>query len=158
MKIIIAGGGSNYIPALIFGIIDAHRSFPVSGIALVDLEGGAFRLSAGAGLSRRMIRKAGLDEQITINDTLNSGAALPGADFVITQFRIGGEARLSDEPLPFPYGIVGRETTWPGGFAAALRQIPPAPAGGGSGAALPRCFFDQSDHRRRHRICRHLAN
>lgn len=46
---------------------------------------------------------------------------------MISQFRTGGTtARMKDELLPLPYGIVGQETTGPGGFAAALRHIPVA--------------------------------
>jgi 6-phospho-beta-glucosidase len=126
LKIVVIGGGSSYTPELVSGIIDTHCSFPVSEIALVDLGKGAARQSAVAGLCRRMIWKAGLDGRIMLDESLDRSAALPGADFVISQFRTGGgEARLKDELLPLPYGIVGQESTGPGGFAAALRQIPP---------------------------------
>jgi 6-phospho-beta-glucosidase len=50
---------------------------------------------------------------------------LDGADFVVTQIRVGGmAARYLDESIPLKYGIVGQETTGPGGMFKALRTIP----------------------------------
>jgi 6-phospho-beta-glucosidase len=51
--------------------------------------------------------------------------AVDGADFVVVQLRVGGQAmRLVDETLPLDFGCVGQETTGPGGFAKALRTVP----------------------------------
>lgn len=127
LKIVVIGGGSSYTPELIGGILAHREVLPVSEICLVDLEAAASRLSAVAGLGRRMIRKAGAEGEIALNPIPDRSAALEGADFVISQFRTGGgAARLQDELLPLPHGVVGQETTGPGGFAAALRQIPVA--------------------------------
>jgi 6-phospho-beta-glucosidase len=52
-------------------------------------------------------------------------AAIDGADFVLIQLRVGGQAtRLVDETLPPRFGVVGQETTGAGGFAKALRTVP----------------------------------
>jgi 6-phospho-beta-glucosidase len=127
LKIVVIGGGSSYTPELVGGILEHHRSFPVSQICLVDVTDGAAKQEAVAGFCRRMIRKAGLEGKISLTATLDRRAALPGAAFVISQFRAGGmAAREKDELLPLPHGIVGQETTGPGGFAAALRHIPAA--------------------------------
>jgi hypothetical protein len=51
--------------------------------------------------------------------------AIDGADVVVVQLRVGGQAmRLVDETLPLEFGCVGQETTGPGGFAKALRTVP----------------------------------
>jgi 6-phospho-beta-glucosidase len=51
---------------------------------------------------------------------------LAGADYVLNQVRIGGlAARAHDETFPQALGIAGEETIGPGGFANALRTIPP---------------------------------
>ncbi len=51
--------------------------------------------------------------------------ALEGADFVVVQLRIGGQAaRQVDETLPVGYGCLGQETTGAGGLAKALRTVP----------------------------------
>src|SRR6185295_6984529 len=45
--------------------------------------------------------------------------------FVVTQMRIGGlAARALDEQIPMKHGVLGQETTGPGGFAKALRTVP----------------------------------
>jgi 6-phospho-beta-glucosidase len=52
--------------------------------------------------------------------------AVEGAGFVITSIRAGGiEARMQDEQAALALGIVGQETVGPGGFAMAVRTIPP---------------------------------
>ena len=52
-------------------------------------------------------------------------AALDGADFVLFQLRVGGQAaRLVDETLPLRFGVIGQETTGAGGFAKAMRTVP----------------------------------
>jgi 6-phospho-beta-glucosidase len=48
-----------------------------------------------------------------------------GAAAVLIQLRVGGQAaRLVDETLPNTFGLIGQETTGPGGFAKALRTVP----------------------------------
>jgi len=43
----------------------------------------------------------------------------------VTTFRVGGIAsRVVDERVPLRYGVLGQETTGPGGFAMAIRTIP----------------------------------
>ena len=52
-------------------------------------------------------------------------AALAGARFVFSAIRPGQEAaRAVDEEVPLKHGVLGQETTGPGGFAMALRTIP----------------------------------
>jgi 6-phospho-beta-glucosidase len=52
-------------------------------------------------------------------------SAIEGADFVLIQLRVGGQAaRLVDETLPPRFGVIGQETTGAGGFAKALRTVP----------------------------------
>ena len=61
----------------------------------------------------------------TFSTTAEPRAALEGADFVVVQLRIGGQAaRHVDETLPVGYGCLGQETTGAGGFAKALRTVP----------------------------------
>ena len=63
-------------------------------------------------------------------------AALDGADFVLVQLRVGGQAaRLVDETLPLRFGVIGQETTGAGGFAKALRTVPGRPRARRAGRA-----------------------
>src|SRR5690606_25637697 len=60
-----------------------------------------------------------------ISGTLDCREAIIDADFVISQFRVGGNAaRVKDEKIPLKYGLIGQETTGAGGFMKALRTIP----------------------------------
>jgi 6-phospho-beta-glucosidase len=52
-------------------------------------------------------------------------AAIADARFVFSAIRPGQEAaRAVDEEVPLKHGVLGQETTGPGGFAMALRTIP----------------------------------
>jgi len=55
----------------------------------------------------------------------DAGEAIAGARFVFSAIRPGQEAaRVVDEEVPLKHGVLGQETTGPGGFALALRTIP----------------------------------
>lgn len=123
LKIAVIGGGSSYTPELIDGFIKRFETLPVSEIWLCDIESGKEKLEIVSNLARRMINSAQLP--IEIHHTLNREEALVGAQFVLTQLRVGGlEARAKDERIPLKYGLIGQETTGAGGFAKGLRTIP----------------------------------
>ena len=51
--------------------------------------------------------------------------AVEGADVVYCAIRVGGlEGRLKDERIAVDAGVIGQETTGPGGLAFALRTVP----------------------------------
>ncbi len=121
MKLCVIGAGSSYTPELIEGVIRNQNVLPISTIALMDIN--ADRLRIVAGLSRRMVQAAGAD--IKIEETLERVPAIEGSHFVVSQIRVGGmAARILDETIPPRFGVIGQETTGPGGFAKALRTIP----------------------------------
>jgi 6-phospho-beta-glucosidase len=121
LKICVIGGGSTYTPELIEGFIERGDELPVATIALMDIDEN--RLRVVGGLAERMLRAAEADIELRL--TTQRKEALEGADYVITQIRAGGLAcRIHDEKIPLQFGVVGQETTGPGGFAKALRTIP----------------------------------
>jgi 6-phospho-beta-glucosidase len=123
LKVTVIGGGSSYTPELIEGFINNYATFPVSEIVLLDIPEGNRKLSIVGQLAQRMIQKSGLPIEIRL--TIDRRSALDGADFVSTQMRIGLlEARGWDESIPLKYGMIGQETTGPGGMMKALRTIP----------------------------------
>src|SRR5690606_11690131 len=72
---------------------------------------------------RRMVEKAG--RPIRVKLTMDRRYAIRGADFVLTQLRVGLlDARAKDEAIPLKHGFIGQETTGAGGFSKALRTIP----------------------------------
>ncbi|MGF1779168.1 6-phospho-beta-glucosidase [Vibrio nomapromontoriensis] len=123
LKIAVIGGGSSYTPELIEGILLRLDRLPVTEICLTDIKAGEEKLSIITALTQRMVSKAKAD--IVVTQTLDRRKAIQGADFVMTQFRVGGlAARQKDEAIPLRYDRVGQETTGAGGFAKALRTIP----------------------------------
>ncbi|MEV2909452.1 6-phospho-beta-glucosidase [Paenibacillus larvae] len=123
LKIVVIGGGSSYTPEIIEGFISQHKHLPVGEIWLVDIPQGEHKLNIVGNLAKRMVGKSGLP--IEVHLTLDRREALKGADFVSTQMRVGLlEARIWDETIPLKYGVIGQETTGPGGMMKALRTIP----------------------------------
>ncbi len=63
--------------------------------------------------------------RVNASGSLNTAAALEGANVVLNQVRAGGLAgRAFDERFPAELGLPGEETMGPGGFANAWRTIP----------------------------------
>jgi 6-phospho-beta-glucosidase len=121
MKLVIIGGGSSYTPELIQGVIDHYDTLPFDEVCLVDIN--EERLKVLLGLSQRMVTRAGLP--IRLVSSTDRRRALEGATFVNSLIRVGGmDARIQDERVPLKYGVVGQETTGPGGMMKALRTIP----------------------------------
>ena len=122
MKISIIGAGSTYTPELIEGIGEGRLGAPLDELVLMDTD--QARLNTVGGLTRRMLERAGWGGRLQI--TTRREDALDGADACIVQYRIGGTAaRALDESIPLAHGVIGQETVGPGGWAKALRTIPP---------------------------------
>jgi 6-phospho-beta-glucosidase len=121
MKIAVIGGGSTYTPELIEGFARRAGVLPWEQLVLQDVS--AERLDVVGGLARRILARDGLADRLSTTTSLDDAA--DGASAVLVQLRIGGQqARLVDETLPGKFGLLGQETTGPGGFAKALRTVP----------------------------------
>jgi len=121
MKLTVVGGGSTYTPELIDGFARLRDTLPIEELVLVDPA--AERLELVGGLARRIFAKQGHNGKITTTGDLDAG--VEGADAVLLQLRIGGQAaRQQDETWPLECGCVGQETTGAGGLAKALRTVP----------------------------------
>jgi 6-phospho-beta-glucosidase len=121
MKLAVIGAGGFRMPALYLSLLQASERLSIEELALHDtsqermgriepvLEG--LEAEHGSTLPRR--GSTSLDEVVD------------GADFVFCAVRAGGVAgRLIDESVPVRHGVVGQETTGPGGIAFALRTVP----------------------------------
>ncbi|MEU9306076.1 6-phospho-beta-glucosidase [Streptomyces sp. NPDC048256] len=121
MKLTVVGGGSTYTPELIDGFARLRDTLPVEELVLVDPA--ADRLDLVGGLARRIFARQ--DHPGRIVTTSDLDAAVEGADAVLLQLRVGGQAaREQDETWPLECGCVGQETTGAGGLAKALRTVP----------------------------------
>jgi 6-phospho-beta-glucosidase len=121
VKVSVVGGGSTYTPELVEGLATRADRLPVDELVLLDPD--PLRLEVVGALAGRMLDRVGWGGRLVLTDRREE--ALEGADFVIVQLRIGGQAaRLSDETIPGRFGAIGQETTGAGGFAKALRTVP----------------------------------
>jgi 6-phospho-beta-glucosidase len=121
VKVAVVGGGSTYTPELVEGFVTRGDRLPVDQLTLLDID--EERLGIVGALADRMMRRVGWPGELVL--TGDRDQALEGADFVIVQLRVGGQAaRLLDETIPPRFGCIGQETTGPGGFAKALRTVP----------------------------------
>jgi 6-phospho-beta-glucosidase len=119
MKVAVVGGGSTYTPELVDGF--ARLSAGLSELTLVDPA--VERLAVVGAFGRRIFQRYGVTADLTWTDDLDAG--LDGADVVVIQLRVGGQAaRIGDETFPLECDCVGQETTGAGGLAKALRTVP----------------------------------
>jgi 6-phospho-beta-glucosidase len=94
---------------------------PLGELALCDPA--EERLAVLTGLTGRMLDRGGHPAHLSSTARLED--AVEGADAVLIQLRVGGQAaRIVDESVPVACGCVGQETTGYGGFAKALRTVP----------------------------------
>ncbi len=120
-KITVVGGGSSYTPELIDGFIQNEPNLKVGEIALFDVD--EERLGIVGGMAQRQVQYAELDTRVTLN--YDRPRAIDGAKFVLSSMRVGHmAARILDEKIPLKYGVIGQETTGPGGTLKAWRTIP----------------------------------
>jgi 6-phospho-beta-glucosidase len=117
MKVAVIGAGSTYTPELVSGL----SALPVDRLTLHDID--AERLDVVGALAGRMLERESFPGRLELTGDLDR--AVEGAEFVLVQIRVGGQAaRLTDETRPLACGCIGQETTGAGGFAKALRTVP----------------------------------
>jgi 6-phospho-beta-glucosidase len=121
MKLAVIGAGSTYTPELVSGLVRERERIDVQELVLHDID--PERRKVVGGLARRILERQGYAGGLAITGELDS--ALDGADAVLIQIRVGGQAaRLRDETIPAACGCVGQETTGAGGLAKAMRTVP----------------------------------
>ena len=129
LKIAILGAGGVRTPLIVGAMLRRRERLGLTELALMDVD--AERLDIIGELAQAeqdqptVSAETGQAAGFKIVCTTDARAALAGADFVITTFRVGGIAsRVVDERVPLRHGVLGQETTGPGGFAMAMRTIP----------------------------------
>jgi 6-phospho-beta-glucosidase len=120
-KIAILGGGTPFIPSLVYAMLENKEVLAGSEVCLMDID--PTRLPTLSKLGDVMSRRVGADLRFT--RTTDPKVALEGATYVMPTFRIGGERHMRfDFIVPTKYGICGDETTGPGGTFMAQCTIP----------------------------------
>ena len=119
-KLTILGGGGVRMPAFIRAVL-ASRPGAFDEICLFEPDPG--RRDTICRLSAAVAVALGHPDVVTV--TPDAAEAFTGADYVFSAIRVGGDrGRVIDEEVALRRGIVGQETTGPGGCAMALRTIP----------------------------------
>jgi 6-phospho-beta-glucosidase len=119
-KLAILGGGGVRMPAFIRAVL-ASRPGAFDEICLFEPDPG--RQETICRLSTAVAAALGHPDVVTV--TADAAEAFTGADYVFSAIRVGGDqGRVIDEEVALRRGIVGQETTGPGGCAMALRTIP----------------------------------
>lgn len=123
MKLTILGGGGFRVPLVHGALLGDTSDRRVTEVVLHDLD--ADRLGAISGVLTQMAQ--GHPDAPRVVATTDLDEALRGADFVFSAIRVGGLAgRTLDERVALDLGVLGQETTGPGGLAYALRTVPVA--------------------------------
>jgi 6-phospho-beta-glucosidase len=108
-------------PFILHGLADREAELGLTEVVLHDAD--QERLELMSALGAHLC--AGWGARFSIRGEPDARRALADARFVFTAIRVGQErARALDEQLPLKYGVLGQETTGPGGFAMAMRTIP----------------------------------
>ncbi|MDQ3578225.1 MAG: 6-phospho-beta-glucosidase [Actinomycetota bacterium] len=121
MKLTILGGGGFRVP-LVYQALASGNS-PVTEIVLHDIS--KSRLSAIRSVLAQMAEKRAGSPRVSVSTDLD--VALADARFVFSAIRVDGlEGRTVDERVALECGVLGQETTGPGGIAFGLRTVPVA--------------------------------
>ena len=121
MKLTVIGGGGVRAPLLVASALRRAEAIHLEELCLMDTN--ARKLKLIGGLCQQLAGWKG--SPVRVVTTQDPRLALDGADYIITTIRVGGEGgRVLDERIALNLGVLGQETTGPGGFAMAMRSIP----------------------------------
>jgi 6-phospho-beta-glucosidase len=120
MKLTILGGGGVRMPAFVRAVLTT-RPAAFGEICLFEPDG--VRRDTICRLAVELAASLGQPDVVQV--TADAAEAFTGADYVFSAIRVGGDrGRVIDEEVALRRGLVGQETTGPGGCAMALRTIP----------------------------------
>ncbi len=123
MRLTLLGGGGFRVPLVYSALLRDTHARRIDEVVLYDVS--PDRLAAIEHILRQ--QGAGHEAPPRVTTTTDLDVALTGADFVFSAIRVGGlEGRVADERVALEQGVLGQETTGPGGIAYGLRTIPVA--------------------------------
>ncbi|HET7474905.1 MAG TPA: 6-phospho-beta-glucosidase [Dermatophilaceae bacterium] len=123
MRLAILGGGGFRTPLVYAALLADRHDRRITDVVLYDVA--PQRLSAIAAVLGQ--QASGHEAPPALHTTTVLDEALEGADFVFSAIRVGGLlARTADERVALDLGLLGQETTGPGGLSFALRTVPVA--------------------------------
>ena len=121
MKLTIVGGGGFRVPLVYGALLAKADALRLDEVVLHDID--AERLARIASVLEGLADEHG--SRLPFRSTTDLAEAVEGADYVFSAIRVGQlEGRVVDESVPLALGVLGQETTGPGGICFALRTIP----------------------------------
>ena len=121
MKLTIVGGGGFRVPLVYGALLEKAERLGLDEVVLHDVD--ETRMARIGPVLEGLADEHGA--QLPVRATTDLDDALEGADFVFCAMRVGNlEGRVADEAVPLGHGVLGQETTGPGGICFALRTIP----------------------------------
>jgi len=121
MKIAIIGAAGVRTPQLVKALFHYKDELQLTAIHLMDID--EQRLQNMGLIVKELGAK--LAPSVRLLFTGDAGTALRGIDYAFFSIRVGSiNSRVLDEQTPLKHGVLGQETTGPGGFAMALRTVP----------------------------------
>ena len=121
MKLTILGGGGFRVPQVFEAIAAEDAVVRIDELVLYDTD--ASRLGAIRAVVAQL--EQDFPHAPRVSATTDLDAALTGADFIFCAIRVGGAlSRTLDERIALGLGVLGQETTGPGGLAYAIRTLP----------------------------------
>ena len=116
MKVVFLGGGSTYIPIIIYELI--KNDFILDEIVFVD------KINESMHIIGNFCKQIIQSEEVKITFCNDIDKNTLGSDVIISLYRSrGSEGRGIDERLGSDFGILGQESQGIGGFSSALRNI-----------------------------------
>ncbi|NUO92822.1 MAG: 6-phospho-beta-glucosidase [Dermatophilaceae bacterium] len=130
MKLVILGGGGFRVPLVHGALLRDTAERRVTEVVLHDTDLArldVMRQVLAAQAASHLGAHPDTPAPPRITATRDLDAALAGADFVFSAMRVGGlEGRTADERIALDLGLLGQETTGPGGVGYGLRTVPVA--------------------------------
>jgi 6-phospho-beta-glucosidase len=121
MKLTIVGGGGFRVPLVYTALMEMRDRLGIEEVVLHDVD--QHRLDRIAPVLSGLAIEHAI--KLPFRGTTDLVDAVQGADFVLCAIRVGQlEGRVIDECVPLGHGVLGQETTGPGGLCFALRTIP----------------------------------
>lgn len=121
MKLTIVGGGGFRVPLVYGALLKKAERLQLDEVVLYDIDGS--RQDRIGHVLDGLAAEHGA--RLPFRTTTSLVEAVEGADFVFSAIRVGQlEGRVIDEDVPLGMGVLGQETTGPGGICFALRTIP----------------------------------
>jgi 6-phospho-beta-glucosidase len=121
MKLTVVGGGGFRVPLIYGALLEKAPRLGLDEVVLHDID--EARLTRIATVLEGLAAEHG--QRLPFRTTTVLHDAVEGADFVFCAIRVGRlEGRVVDESIPLALGVLGQETTGPGGICFALRTIP----------------------------------